>query len=152
MTGKIALVKVGNGCSISQHIQVAQNAGAVACIVLSGPLSLCQYIDKDSNKFDNDIASICIPIEGPRTRQFEMSVFESVMDKNKSVTVRFSVNGSPIFRLNQSALVFMQVFFLTLFSLLILFTSYRTFVFIKNDQRFSFPVFIFILVIIGKYF
>ena len=152
MTGKIALVRVGNECPIERHVEVAQNAGAIACVIISTPETLCQYLDQDSDAYVLTIPAICITNDDMINANFINSIFSGFSNSDQIVTVNFTVDPSPLGRLDKSGMIFMQVFFLALFSLLILFTLYKMIYFLYCERRFSLPIFIFILLIIGKSF
>ena len=146
----MALVRVGNGCATERHIEVAQNAGAIGCVIYAGPFTLCQYLDQHSNSYDLKIPAMCISNNGEDIEIFDDIVNESLEDINKIVTVKFTSNGSPISKLNQGGLIFMQVFYLSLFSLLIILTCYKMISFLINHPFFTFRIYILILLIIGK--
>ena len=60
----IAVIASYGGCSTERHIEVVQEAGAIAAIVITSQLwKICHTKDYHSSRYNNKIPAVCMSVE-----------------------------------------------------------------------------------------
>eukprot|EP01091_Cochliopodium_minus_P011657 TRINITY_DN3366_c0_g1_i2.p1 TRINITY_DN3366_c0_g1~~TRINITY_DN3366_c0_g1_i2.p1 ORF type:complete len:458 (+),score=117.55 TRINITY_DN3366_c0_g1_i2:42-1415(+) len=145
--GKIALIGYGNGCPIERHIEIAQNAGAIAAVIIT-EWEMCNYLDQQTHKYSNKIPAICIEHQKEKTEKFLNSFIS--LNKNEEeeeeIYVEFTAENNPIKKLNYFWMTFCRVFFLCFFATNTVLLMIRMVHFCRVGEKnlFSFPYVIFL--------
>ena len=135
MTNKIALVEYGGGCSQEEMIIKAQNLGAVAVILLDC-WEVCSYSDQNNAEMDNKIPAICVDKNLECISNFSTFVNNS-FSEGIVVNVQFVPGENPMRSLSRGGMLFVQIFFLSVFSALIVWSIVRLVYFYRMEERFT---------------
>eukprot|EP01091_Cochliopodium_minus_P002324 TRINITY_DN12186_c0_g1_i1.p1 TRINITY_DN12186_c0_g1~~TRINITY_DN12186_c0_g1_i1.p1 ORF type:complete len:448 (+),score=54.08 TRINITY_DN12186_c0_g1_i1:1-1344(+) len=106
LLGNIALVVAANGCSIERHIQVAQNAGARAAIVIStNSWFLSRTRDKHNSKYNLTIPAVLL-------EPSNAAKYLNPVALSRIVLANFTPTKNELTNINKGGIIFLQIFFI----------------------------------------
>ena len=111
MNGSIAIVAASGGCALERHIEVAQEAGAVGVIIISEMIwKSCNFVDKNTKSFNNQIPAVCITAEDSLTLT-SIIANNSQMVPPQPALVSFTADTNTFLAFNSAGMNFLTIFF-----------------------------------------
>eukprot|EP01091_Cochliopodium_minus_P001345 TRINITY_DN1120_c0_g1_i1.p1 TRINITY_DN1120_c0_g1~~TRINITY_DN1120_c0_g1_i1.p1 ORF type:complete len:338 (-),score=33.21 TRINITY_DN1120_c0_g1_i1:388-1401(-) len=136
LTDSIAVLAPFGGCSFEKHIEVAQNAGAKAVIMLGDQdWRICGLKDARSSSFKHKIPAVCL--KGKFFTKIVQMITENASKNPPLLTyIQFTEEPNELYTLNKAGMNIWYVFFFVSYIFTFFLSLWRLVVFIKEDKKF----------------